>query len=391
MATKLVTSGLTTRNDLINEIITFMTVDLPAPWTLVENRNPTNADVTEFFSQDSSRYTVMSIRPAAADVAEAWQFANHVATVSPAPTEMFIWFRNTTAGVQFSGLPEGSRGSPNFPPFNSQWDGALTHRPANDGRTARAMPRFEASTPPFTSLRMFGPEQESPQNPLIPNYVYFILETSPGRYSHAFVGEHKKMIPFFGGAGLWGSIRNSTDTVDNFNNATAWNDQGQAIGRGTIWCTCFNGQDNTYGGASSRNQNNISPEPVGVWKGGIGLDQNNNGDAASPDPLKIVGHTFFRDFMTGVSRAVLSGFQPLVTPFFMVGDWPNFGGNMDDNAQDWAPICYPEDFFLSDITNFEPGVQIDVGGIPIIPYPITSKLASAPRSTYGAYCYRVRT
>lgn len=395
MAFKKVTSGLTTHNDVINELITFMTVDLNSPWLLDLNDRPTAADAAEFGSLSTSRVTILSKVPSQANVLEALA-RNQFVAVSPI-ARMQNYLRNSTIGIQIwasVGKPQASPAT--APKYTAEHDGGTGIRDSGDNRTSFALSAVQTDTAgPFTSLTMFGPEQPltSPKgqndSALIPNYVYFVIEFAAGRFSHGMLGEWKKFVPFLGGWGAAGHDRNTNNDVENISNATMWNGV-HSNDRGKVWCTADNGQGKDYG--TGDNQQGLSPKPILVWCGSVSATElNNDGIANIPVPLIKWGHpTPFRDFMTGPSRAVLSGFDPLVTPFVSVGDWFNNSLNIDNAAQDWMPAFYPEDFFLGDITNFEAGVEVDVGGIRIMPYPITSALGGSPSSNYGGYFYRIR-
>ena len=390
MAFKHVTSGLTNVNSVIDEIITFVTVDLPAPWTLVHNLRPTaGAGNNDFPTSAALRFMMISKTPSQDRVTGPNGGAAQSPYIgSPVPDEMFMYFTGATFGPQFSGgqIDAATVQSPVqvIPPFNLGMDGLICQRVANDNRNSIGINATE-SLQPATSMYLFGPEQTSPENPLIPNYVYFVIEFSAGRYGHGFFGEWKKMVPFPGGWGNAGSHRDGSDNIESSLNSTMWNEQSLDA-RKKNWLSVNGFWDNTPG--TSDNSQGLSPKPVPTWAGDHD-SFNNNGIADDPVPLKQYGHGFFRDLM--VYRATLSGFQPLATPFNALGDWFDNGVNIDDPGQDFMPAIYLEDFFVARINEFEPGVQIDIGGIPIIPFPVTSKLGGTPSSNFGAYCYRVRT
>ena len=399
MAFKKVTTGIASIQSVVNEIVTFATVDLNSPWRNDGDVNPSSVSTGDFPTSSAARVLQLSKVPAQARVTGPNGAAfNSPYVGSPIPDRMFTYFTNNTIGVQLTGTVHdiAAAASPivSFPPFPARDDGLVAQRNWNDNRTNIGVNAAEALNSVSTALYLFGPEQPltSPKgqadDPNIPNYVYFVIEFDPGRFGHGFFGEWKKMVPFPGGAGNWGSHRDGSNTVDNSTNETAWNNAASGA-RGTAWYSCNGFWGNVYG--TGDNGNGLSPRPIAMWCGDAPTSLMDNGFASIAGASRKMGHTIFRDFMTGPSRALLSGFQPMVTPYMMMGDWFFNSLNLNDPDQDWMPLVYPEDFFLSDITNFEPGVQIDVGGVPVIPFPITSKLGGTPSSTYGAYCYRVRT
>jgi hypothetical protein len=111
----------------------------------------------------------------------------------------------------------------------------------------------------------------------------------------------------------------------------------------------------------------------------------------SPYNMAQFGHAFHRNFMYETAQAALSGFFPLVQPFIGLYDIGSVSpANIDDEDQTLMPVATMEDFFLGDITNFEPGVTVSVGGVDVVPFPITSKLTTGDRTDWGGYFYRKR-
>ncbi len=386
MAFKKVTAGLTDINAVINEIVTFMTTDLPAPWTLELNKNSTAANGTDSNTGTTGRSTWLSAVPS--DPKSRLAFLNSRAG-SPSPTRMYIGMRNvTTPGIQVaaSGRFPNSTSSPLPAFFGASAQDGVYMRGVRDGRTSIAPKVVNLnSTGPYTALYCFGPQQSSPLNPSIPQYVYFVLEFSPGRFVHFHFGEMRKFVPFVGGWGVFPGSRDASDTVDAGSNGTLFNDMYETAAMGALAAD--------IGQAALGTANAASPITRVRWflhTGFSGLTPGSSTIASStPAPLFKIGHGKLRDYMTGPSRALLSGFTPLVTPAYCLGDFSGAAGPADRN-QLIMPACYPEDFWLGDITNFSAGVEVTVGGIPIIPFPITATIAGSPRSTYGGYFYRKR-
>lgn len=394
MAYKEVTSGLTTINDVIDEIVTFMTTDLNAPWTLDHNFNITaGTNVGQFDTTASGRKTVLRKSMTQLNSELVFGDPNDPDTNylgSPKPTEMYVAMRGVQDGIQL--WPSGFYPRPEspIPTFMqgtaSQMDGGHSPRPVADAGTSVSPAVADcADQGPYTKLYLFGPNQESPESANIPNYVYWVLEYDPGRYGHGMIGEYKKLVPFQGGWGSWGSDHNGNDdpTSSNPGQATPWNEMtNQSEGKPGMYCRNNQSQLIT----------DVSPVRSSRWW--RHADDQNLNDTASVinfNPLFIAGHIVNRDFLAGIGIAKLSGFTPLVTPMVSVGEYGHEGLNHDDPDQSYAPACYPEDFFFGNIENYEPGVEVSIGGIPLVPFPIVSKLTTTPRSTFGGYFYRKRT
>lgn len=377
MAYKEVTSGLTDVNAVINEILTFLTTDLAAPWTTETNKNPAAAPVTSVFTGLTGRNTWVS------HVLAQPKGIAHNGIISPDPDRMYIGMRNISTGgggLQFNGTGFHNAAASPVGAFRTGQGNLLEARPADDSATTVAVPYsdFEGAGP-YTKLYLFGPNQVSPLDPLIPNYVYFVLEFEPGRYAHGMFGEFKKFTNWEGGWGFAGHSQNGTDTADNANNHTMWNEK-KTPSNGDLWVAANVGQvSKTAGG------------PTRWFRSFFAMTAGGTSAINVPYTLRQWGHLQHRDFMTGPSQATLSGFFPLVQPIITLCDSDSTAGkNINDSLQDRMPACYPEDFFLGDITNFAPGVEVTVGGIPVVPFPATSKLGTSPRSTFGGYFYRKR-
>lgn len=374
MAFKKVTSGLNNGNDVIDEILTFITADLDVPWTTESNKNTTST-TTITQSGQAGRNTWVSQVPSQPN-----GFA-HKGIISPDPVRMYIGMRNVSngPGIQLNGT---GFHDPLASPIGDWWTGQgnlLEARPVGDAASSVVPPYVGMeNSGPYTSLYMFGPNNPgSPIDHAIPHYVYFVVEFTPGRFAHGMFGEFKKFVDFEGGWGFSGHDHNGNDTVDNLNNHTMWNEVRSASS-GDMWVAANVGQVSKVGGGPSRwfRTNNTL---------------NNAGSTLVPYAMLQWGHIQNRDFMTGPSQAKLSGFFPLVQPMLTLLDSDSTAGkNVDDDAQIRMPACFPEDFFLGDISPYEPGVDAVVGGITVVPFPVTSKLGTTPRSNYGGYFYRKR-
>lgn len=377
MAYKEVTSGLTTVNDVIDEILTFITTDLDSPWTVESNKNPAAANVTQGFTGATGRNTWVSIVPAQPNGIA------HKGIISPDPDRIYIGLRGTSTGgggVAFNGTGFHDAAAS---PIGNWWTGQgnlLEARSADDSPSVVSMPYVDlGGSGPFTKLYLLGPNHPSPVDPAIPHYVHFIVEFTPGRFAHGFFGEFKKFVNFEGGWGFAGHDRFNQNIVDNSQNHTMWNDLRQGSS-GDMWVAANVGQDSKTAGGPTRWFRNLGA----LTSGGTGVIN-------IPYALRQWGHLFHRDFMVGPSTALLSGFHPLVQPIITLLDTQSTGSmRLNDSLSDRMPACYPEDFFLGDITNFAPGVTVTVGGIPVVPFPITAKIGGTPSSTYGGYFYRKR-
>lgn len=388
MAYKEVTSGLNGINDVIDELVTFMTTDLNAPWVLLHNLDITaGTNVDEF--TDSSRRTVLRKTPSQQNSGQVFgdddPDTNYLG--SPKPTDMYVAMRGVQHGVQLwpSGLyPRPESPVPGIFSGAAQLDGGHSPRPSTDPETNVA-PNTAGTQDqgPFTKLYMFGPNQTSPET--VPNYVYWVVEFDPGRYMHGMVGEYKKFVPFKGGWGSWGGEHNGNNdpTSRNPGQATPWNEfSNQSQGKPGMYC--WNNQ--------AQRITDVSPvRAARWWRSADDQTLNNSNGVNAFNPLFVAGHGVNRDFMGNTGEATLSGFTPLVTPLVMVGEYGYEALNIDNSAQSYAPACYPEDFFLGQIDNYEPGVEVSIGGIPVVPFPIVSKLTTGAISNFGGYFYRKRT
>ena len=394
MAFKNVTTGLTDLNAVINEIITFCTTDLSAPWTLELNNEPTASDAGIYTSGTTGRLTILSKTPSQPNVMSCFNDPANPFLPSPAPDRMYVKLRNVTEpGVQMcpSGYADPALESPMV--FLEQTTGLqpsalFDARTVNLSTTTTQLPVVETNgkSTSFTQMWLFGPNQASPEDPRIPNYVYFVIETEPGRYTHGFFGEVRKMVPWSGGFGAHGHDRSTSDNVNLSSNATMWNQDDAG-----------SGADKTYFCADVGNQQtgfiSASPEPTTKWwskflRGTSGWADSPTGNR--PHNAMVMGHNSFKRFMDGTGISLLSGFVPLATPMMFAMD-EYVAVNIADRDAPVMPMYYMPDMWLGPIDTFEPGVQVTVGGITVIPFPITSTLGTAPASSFGAYLYRVRT
>lgn len=376
MAFKVVTSGLNNPNDVIDEILTFITADLDAPWTIETNVNITSI-ATSTTTSGASRNTWVSIVPAQPNGIA------HKGIISPDPTSIYIGMRRINApedAIQFNGTGFHNAAAS---PLDNFWQeqGAFLQAEEADG-TVVSIPWVDfENAGPYTSLTLFGPNQTSPIDPTIPHYVYFVLEFTPGRYAHGFFGEMRKFSNWEGGWGFTGHDRDLLDSIDGQTNNKTWWNEVRGTGDGSELFLAANVNQVNKAGAGG---------PTRWFRHLATL----SGSASNslPYPLRQWGHVMFRDFMTGPSQATLSGFFPLVSPIVFLLDSDSTASKLiQDPLQIRMPACFPFDMFFGDITSFEPGVTVQVGGIDVVPFPVTSKLGGNPSSNFGGYFYRKRT
>ncbi len=384
MAFSSITTGLTTLNDVIDDIRDFA---IARGWTQEQDVDPTAAEVNGTFTT-TGRNLWLSIVPSSSD------YIAHGGIRSPDPDRIYVGMRSISTlgsignGIQthVTGLPpvSGFSDSPKFNPFFDGM-GTLADRYSwTDALGNSTPPASEVNQAgPYTRLLLFGPDDTSPLG-LTPNYIYWVLEFTPGRFTHGGFGQFGKFNKWLGG---WGSLchaRRTSNSVDNLNNATMWNDQVRESSKEASWVMAADvGQ--------RANAATVSPLGRVRWfQKATESDMNGGVTDFEAFAMHIGGTVTYRDLITNSPGAVvLSGFTQLITPFMSLANVGPSDGPVDSDLN-MMPAAFPIDMFLGNITPFEPGVEVTIGGIAIVPIPFTSKLAGSPNSNYGGIFYRKR-